>query len=348
MVKVFVSAAEPSGYNIGAQIIQHFQSKAEVQFLGGGKMQSCGGSSIQDSDTLSVMGFWDVLPRLLNIYRLGNNVVDFIQRWQPDLIITIDSFGFHRRVVEKLQHLRPHTKFCHFVSPQIWAHRAHRKHMVAKLYDQLCCLMPFEPQLYHGLDIKVDYIGHPAFYLTELDPHSTKPYTLLMLGSRVHEIKRLLPIFAALANKLTAAGKSPLVLTLPAFLPWLAEAFHGIAHVTTDRSMLYSVEKAVVKSGTSSQELVAMGIPHIVCFKTNPLTFLCAKYMLKTPYITIGNIVMHDMVIPELIQNFTANDLYDALETLNIEEQKTAFKQIKNIFAHNIKDWQDIMAELLQ
>ena len=58
----------------------------------------------------------------------------------------------------------------------------------------------------------------------------------------------------------------------------------------------------IIKSGTSTLEAGYFSLPMIVVYKTSPLTYLIGKQLVKLDRIGMVNILLDEMVVPELIQ----------------------------------------------
>ena len=88
-----------------------------------------------------------------------------IIKFKPDLIITIDSPDFNFRVIQKNYEKAPdfNGKIAHYVAPTVWAYRAKRAEKIAKLYDLLLVILPFEPPFFQKYGLKTVFIGHPIF-----------------------------------------------------------------------------------------------------------------------------------------------------------------------------------------
>ena len=70
------------------------------------------------------------------------------------------------------------------------------------------------------------------------------------------------------------------------------------------KSQILSNSKfAVVKSGTVSLEICNLKVPSIIIYKMNYLNFLIVKFLVKTKYANIINIINQKEIIPELIQD---------------------------------------------
>ena len=62
-------------------------------------------------------------------------------------------------------------------------------------------------------------------------------------------------------------------------------------------------------------ELAIYKVPQVVCYKTSFLSFLIAKKVIKTKYISLVNIILKKQLVDELIQNnFTVENIIMSLE----------------------------------
>ena len=107
----------------------------------------------------------------------------------------------------------------HYVAPQVWAWRQERVKHVPGLWEELLCLLPFEPEFFAPHGLHPVFTGHPvlesgankgdasAFRARHnLAPESVP--IMLMPGSRVTETKRLLPVFRQTLALLNAQEKN--------------------------------------------------------------------------------------------------------------------------------------------
>ncbi|MDD2840662.1 MAG: hypothetical protein PHY80_06160, partial [Rickettsiales bacterium] len=170
--KIFITAGEASGDLLGGKIINALKSNAKnmnIEFIGIGseKMKNEGLESIFPMKELSVMGFCEVLPKIFKLLKRINQTVDKILEQKPDLILTIDSPSFSFRVMEKLKSkdkkFFDSVKKVHLIAPSIWAYKEKRAKKMAKLYNLLLCILPFEPPYFEKYGLKTEFIGHPIF-----------------------------------------------------------------------------------------------------------------------------------------------------------------------------------------
>ena len=93
-----------------------------------------------------------------------------IRKFNPDLIITIDSPSFNYRIVNKLQKFRNQYKFVHFVAPTVWAWKKYRAKEFSLAYDMILTLFSFEPKYFLEYNKKTFFIGHQIFFEKERTP----------------------------------------------------------------------------------------------------------------------------------------------------------------------------------
>lgn len=347
--KIFLVAVEPSGDDIGRQLIEWLKSDSEIEYsirgIGGPQMVAAGLETLFPYDELAIMGLAEVishLPRLLA--RLRETKKD-LQSWNPDLLLTIDGPDFNFRI-GKFASLKLGIPVAHCVAPSVWAWRAGRAKKIAKFLHHLFTVLPFESRYFDAVGLSNTYIGNPIFIRHMNRPHcnsanwrrahgiAPEAKVLCVLpGSRRIEIDTLLPIFVAAINKISAqynihclfltlpqhAEKIQAKITLPLNFPFHFP-FTIISDIEQKYCALMSSDVAVAASGSVTLELMAAQVPMLVAYKANWLTAAIVKRMIKIPYISLPNIIMSQQaennekigkkgVIPELLQ-----------ENCNIEE----------------------------
>ena len=92
--------------------------------------------------------------------------------FKPDRILLVDYPGFNLRIAQwaKAQGMAVDM----YISPQVWAWKRHRVHRIARDIDRLNAILPFEPESYAGLDLEVEYVGHPLLETIEPMENGTK------------------------------------------------------------------------------------------------------------------------------------------------------------------------------
>lgn len=305
---VYVIAGEPSGDTIGASIISKMQEMAtdiEIKGVGGEKMAAAGMTSLFDIKEISVGGIFELIPHIRKIKRLINETVEDILKLNPAVLVTIDSPGFAFRVARQVRKRSSTIKLIHIVAPSVWAWRPKRAKKLAKLYDKLLTLFDFEPQYFIKEGLDTEFIGHPAVeYIPEIDVNN-KSGVMLMPGSRMQEIKSLLPIFIE-AVKL-AGIDTVTIPTLSHLVDEVKKLTSGVnVRVITNRDeqieAMRRTKLCIVASGTATLELALCGANMIVCYKLAPISFWIIKQLVRVKFISLVNIILNEMVVPELIQ----------------------------------------------
>ena len=309
---IYIIAGEASGDVLGARLMHALKIKGNYEFNGiaGDLMIEQGMHSMFPISDLSVMGVFEILPRLPKlIKRINQTVADIIHK-QPDIVVTIDSPDFCKRVVKKAKKQCPNTKFIHYVAPTVWAWRSGRSKVMAEIFDGLICLFPFEPEYFERHGLRAQFCGHPIVE-TINDTEQKRPdnHILILPGSRAGEVKRMSPIFAEVFQKMKAMNPD-----LKAVIPALSylkddidDHFFGMDVSYIDPKTRFDAFKtapfALATSGTVGLELAVAQCPHVIAYKMNPLTWHVIKKMVKVKYAHLVNIMEGREVIPECIQD---------------------------------------------
>jgi len=162
---IFIVAGEPSGDVLGGTLIAALRERAGgVRFagVGGEAMAQQGLSSLVPLSDLAVAGIAEVLPRAPLILRRVRETVRAIREMRPDAVVTIDSSGFSWRIAHRLRRAGERLPLIHYVAPMVWAWRAGRARRMARWYDHLLTLLPFEPPYFTAHGLACTYVGHPA------------------------------------------------------------------------------------------------------------------------------------------------------------------------------------------
>src|SRR5258708_2710048 len=91
-MRIFFSVGEPSGDLHGANLIRQLQRRTTLvaDGLGGPKMQAAGCDLLRDMSDLAVMGFFTVLAKLPQFWRLLSQVERSLDEHRPDAVVLID------------------------------------------------------------------------------------------------------------------------------------------------------------------------------------------------------------------------------------------------------------------
>ena len=69
------------------------------------------------------------------------------------------------------------------------------------------------------------------------------------------------------------------------------------------RALMRSCDIGLITSGTATLEAALLGLPHVICYKTSPITFAIARLLVKSTWIGLPNILLQHSVVPEKIQS---------------------------------------------
>ena len=343
--QIYLIAGEASGDFLGAQLIKELKiQQPDICFsgIGGPLMAAQGLNSLFPMQELSLMGIWEIAPKLFSILKRIRQTIDNIVDVKPDIVLSIDAPDFSFRVMKGLRNkISTPPKLVHYVAPTVWAWRPKRAEKVAGFLDALICLFDFEPPYFEKEGLKAIAVGHPMIESGLLE---AKPATIgqdykkklgVFFGSRQGEIKRISPVLLQSVQKIIAEQPDIelIVPTLPALEGQIRDLLFDVGvpvHISTDHAQKWSVFKAcdaaIAVSGTVGLELAAANVPHVIAYKANALTAFIIKRVIKTPFVHLANIIAAKEIVPEFIQeNCVAEDISnEVLTLLNDEALKKA------------------------
>ena len=316
-MKYYIIAGEASGDLYGSRLITEIKlldSNAEIRFWGGDKMILSGGTIVKHIKELAFMGFYEVVKNLDKIISNFSVCKKDILDFNPDKIIYIDYPGFNLRICNWAKK-RGFSNY-YYISPQIWAWKEGRIKKIKKSIDKLFVIFPFEKKYYnekHNMD--TFYYGHPLIevinsykinnsFFSENNIPNNKQVIAFLPGSRVQEIKTMLPIFLSIISKypnynFIIAGVNNVDPNIYNIAPY--SNLFIVYNQTYD--LLTNSFAAIVTSGTASLECSLFKVPQLVCYKTSSLSFIIGKLFVKLKYISLVNIILEKNIIKELIQN---------------------------------------------
>jgi len=323
-MKYFILAGEKSGDLHGSNLIHEIKlldKQAEIKAWGGDGMEAAGAKILIHHKELAIMGLLGVLQNLSRLKTLFKQFGQQIESFQPDTIIFIDYGGFNLKAARIAKIKGFQTQF--YIAPKVWAWNKGRIEEIKKWVDELYVIFPFELKLFSEKGISTHYVGNPLQdAITDFKPQSNflsdnalkKPYVALLAGSRKQEIKSALPVFAQLAEE------NPEINFVVAGISEWRELYQSYSiKVLYDQTydLLNQAEAAVVTSGTATLETALFKVPQIVVYKTDWLFYSLAKLLVKIKYISLVNIILDKLAVPELIQaQFTSQHIQWNLSNL--------------------------------
>ena len=355
----FMVAGEASGDLLGARLIESLQDHCFITGVGGPLMRRAGlQQSLFKGEELAVMGFFQLLPHLKRLLARIDETAHAIVTQRPDMVLTIDAPSFNMRLAKAIRrHGRGgDIRLVHYVAPTVWAWKKGRAATMARLYDHLLTLLPFENDYFtpHGLDCH--YVGHPAAW-NDGKPDRRASTTdnddltlLLCPGSRRQEIrtngKTMLQAVSLVAQNLPKGQKLHAVMMVASRME---KHCHNLLHnndikrIDTftvssheNRANLFAADMALAVSGTVSVELGAHGVPHVIVYGGDRITEAIVRLMVRVRYASLLNIMADDDIIPEfLFSRCRPDSIATAVSSLLHSDAKRRAQ--KNAMAHQIR-----------
>jgi lipid-A-disaccharide synthase len=307
----------------------------EPRFFGAGgpRMAAEGVDLAFDMTQHSVIGLTEVLKHYLKFRRLFHQLFKLARQRQPDAIICVDFSGFNRRFAHAVrQYARAHADWFHdwdpkliqYVSPQVWASREGRARQMARDYDLVLSIFPFEQEWYAKRvpQLPVEFVGHPIVdrYGERRGASSEGPgrrgtaNLLLLPGSRASELARHLPVMVAALDLIRAKLpdlRARMVLPNERLLEQ-AKAWGLPARLEVRvgglPEALAEADVALASTGTVTTECAYFGVPTVALYKTSWSTWQIAKRIVKVKYAAMPNLLADEEVFPEFIQGAATSD----------------------------------------
>jgi lipid-A-disaccharide synthase len=317
-----IIAGELSGDLHGASLISELkklQPSLNICGIGGDRMIKAGMSADYHINKMAFLGFVEVIKHLSFIKKVQNELLDIIEKKNIKTVVLIDYPGFNINFAKKLKKLN--RKIIYYISPQIWAWGKNRIKTIKRLINKMLVIFPFEENIYKKENVDTLYVGHPLVerlngyvYLSKekliseygLDP--MKEILFIMPGSRMQEVEKIFP--ETIRAAVTLAEKYNLQIVVSCASTIDEEIFHGISkerNFKIVKNNIYDFMKhsklGIIKSGTSTLEAALNGLPMIIVYKTNLLTYLIGKNLSDLAVIGMVNILADEKIAPELIQD---------------------------------------------
>jgi lipid-A-disaccharide synthase len=361
-------AGEASGDLLAAELVSALLAASKrsedgrvPQFFGAGglRMAAAGVELAFDLTQHSVIGVSDVLKNYFKFRRLFNQLLALAIERKPDAVIGVDYGGFNLRfghAVREYTRENPfanwNPKIIQFVSPQVWASRPGRVHLLAADYDLLLSIFPFEKYWYARRvpQLRVEFVGHPMverFNSEGRVPRAPIPENsgarrarpseiLLLPGSRADELRRHLPpmlgALKLIREKLPSA-KAKMVLpdeTLKQLAGRLSALPSDMEIQIGDLPQaLAQTDVAIASTGTVTMECAFFGVPTVTLYKTSWSTYQIGKRIVNVKWLTMPNILADEEIFPEFVQNAATpeNIAAAALELLQNEPRRIQIKK---------------------
>lgn len=320
---VLILTGEPSGDRAAAPVaeaLRHGDPALRVRAVGGPALRAAGAEIVQDIAELGAMGFAEVVRQIPRLHRLERRLCELIDRTRPAAVVPVDYPGFNLRIA---RHAKSRgVPVVYYIGPQVWAWGAGRIPRIVGAVDRMLVVFPFEEPLYREAGLRTDFVGHPLLDTLAGAPAREQARAAmgiapeasvlgLLAGSRLQEVRRILPEMARTAARLRSRRPGLVV---------VASAAASVPREEYDRALrgtgpggvqveggpaaaiCAASDVLLVTSGTATLEAALLGVPLAVLYRTSALTWFLGRRLVRIPRISLVNIVAGEDVVEEFLQ----------------------------------------------
>ncbi len=368
--KLLICAGEHSGDLIAAELVLAFKhTNPDLQIAGvvGDAMRKAGVKEFLGIESLSVMGFSEVLKRIGEFRILEARLLEQIDRFQPQVAVLVDFPGFHMRLAEQLK-LRG-IRVIQYVAPKLWAWGEKRIGALKNNFDMVLGILPFEESYFQSRGVNYKYVGSPhvdrvnriSIRKEDLGFSSSAKLCSLLPGSRSSELEYILPLLIDIKKRLNdKIADLKFVMPLAPNMP--PEALRAVCEDIGIGSLLtlspadknacigsladiqiyqgMSLElmgisdAAVIASGTATLESALIGLPTIVVYRMSAGSFDFAQNVVKCKYVSLVNLILGKEAVPEFLQHVDAGEVANLMQDLlaggaAFQKQEKCFSELR-------------------
>jgi lipid-A-disaccharide synthase len=249
----------------------------------------------------------------------------FMESEQPQLVIAVDFPGFNLRLCKEAK--RAGAAVMYYIAPQAWAWGRGRLKLMASVIDRLVVVFPFEVAFFRAAGIDAEFVGHPLLESVSISGEkrdakqrlgidSDRRLVALLPGSRVQEVRRLLP--AMLEAALLLRQTYPVRIAIAAadsisdreieraiagssggrLASGWARVFRGVTS-----ELLHASDVAVIASGSATLEAAIVGTPMVIVYRVSPASWAIARRIVSIDSIGLVNIVAGKKIVSEYLQD---------------------------------------------
>ncbi len=327
-IRIFVSAGELSGDLHAAKLVtalKNRENNIEIKAMGGPAMESAGADVVLDCRRYASLHGFNIPVLVWKSVGTLFKIVKILRAWKPHQVILVDYPDFNLFL----------AKVCgwfgipcfYLIPPTIWAWREERLEQIKKRVQGCALIYPFEEEYYHSRGYQqAYYVGHPLVddqhagrfkkdyrksLATKLGLSADKPVLAVLPGSRLSEVRRMLPIITE--SLLELKRQQPdlqAVISLASTvqdnqIARLKKPLDQLDWVKFSRESAVDIMKSsdigLIKSGTCTLEAALIGIPFICFYKVSALASFIIKRRVKLKEYAPVNLVLSGSV-PELMQ----------------------------------------------
>lgn len=366
-LRIGMVAGEASGDILGAGLIEALSALAqlnqrEIRFegVGGPRMIGLGFNSLYAMERLSVMGITEPLKRLPELLSMRSALKKHFAE-NCDIFIGIDSPDFTLNIEAWLR--ARGIKTVHYVSPSVWAWRRGRIKAISRAVDLMLTLLPFEAAFYVDHQVPVKFVGHPLADEIPLGDQRDSARALLGIdqsarvlavlpGSRGGEVKHLAPAFLDTIDWLRREFPELECLIPAANAERRIQIENLLAGRNTavrlvdgqSREVMAAADAVLMASGTTSLEAMLLKRPMVVAYRMGGLSYALLSRLVKTPYISLPNLLAGEALVPEVIQDAVRPEVLGPLLAKRlrggpeVDDLKARFAALHRDIARNASD----------
>jgi lipid-A-disaccharide synthase len=268
-----------------------------------------------------MMGFAEVIRHLPRLWALRRRLAQRAVDEGVDLFLPVDFPGFHVSLARKLRDRG--VQVLDFIPPKTWSWGSWRLGSLRAAVDRCAVIFPFEEEHYRAAGIDARFVGHPLVADT-LGLQGEREHSLLLVpGSRRQELRLLAPVMGevAAAHALRHGGEVQVSRAPGVDMEWLRPILRACpdAKIVTGPLLpaLSRAGLALVTSGTATLEAALSETPHLILYRTSPLSYWLARALASVEHIGMANIVLGRRAFPEFLQGgCTPAQVGQALEAL--------------------------------
>jgi len=342
--RIFISAAEPSADAHCAGLITALKHNGyDIEFfgVGGPKMVEAGCGLLEQTGAKAAMAY-NAFSQIGYYYKLIKRIKHFLKINKIDLVIVCDSPSFNFHVAKAAKKAGIRTLF--YVAPQLWAWAGWRIRKLRRLCDKLCCILPFEQDWFSEKGIDATFVGNPMLDelqgglrsfkkdYADFDPGG-KLKIALMPGSRPAEIDSLwIPMQRiALRIKEKYPAAAFVAVAVDAERKEILKAaqipnFDYQYTISTVGDTAAEVDFTLVASGSATLQVAAVGCPMVIMYQSSRILWhLVGRWLIKTEYFSLPNILAGKELVPEFMPYFSSIEpIVRSIEQLLEDKDKLA------------------------
>lgn len=340
--KVWIFAGEASGDIYGAMMANEIRKQMAGQEItiagmGGPEMKKAGVDILVDSTELGVIGLFEIGMMIFKFIKIFRYLEQLALSEKPDVVILVDYPGFNIRFAKSMY--KKGIPVIWYISPQVWAWRKSNIPKLARYCRKMFLIFPFEQDVYKSTGLDTVYVGHPLIEIVKgrADASIKRDDNLLLLlpGSRTGEVTRLFePMLETITILKKRKPELKFVLSAPnqKIFNIVNDIYHDFkashndvpdVEITTGMTAHWqqAASTGIAASGTVTVECAIAGLPLVVVYKLNPVTFFLARWIvirnLFRGFFTMVNIIADKCIFEEYLQHQVVPDaLADAVEKI--------------------------------